>query len=108
MPLDHEVDLIEVIDEGLKALYPDNKERFEAMLEVADLLKHSHQRSTGRELERRLGDPGFYKQEVIDAGLCPGCCSELERRSTAEIRPYGNTVAVERVTNLVCPQCGLI
>lgn len=95
------VDLVEVLHEGLEAVYEDLGERIRATRETAKWLRHLGLQDEAKWLEGRIDDSWY-----IERGVCPKCGSELESKDDVEVVPYGATVAARRWSTPWCPECG--
>lgn len=95
------VDLVEVLHQGLEAVYGDLGERIQATRATARLLREHGLRDEAKWLEGRIDDDWCIRQ-----GVCPTCGSELEYKQVTEWAPYGATVAASRGSVPWCPECG--
>lgn len=48
----------------------------------------------------------FVENTCYEENLCPDCFVELETKSYAEMRPYGNYEVGEIIYIKCCPECG--
>jgi predicted RNA-binding Zn-ribbon protein involved in translation (DUF1610 family) len=96
-----QVDLVEVLAEGLAAVYDDTAERIQATWDTIETLRKHRLVDEATAMQRRID-----REECIKAMVCPDCGEELEVVNERQYHAYGSTAAVERLTALRCPVCG--
>ena len=74
---DVSADLVEWLTDTAAEQYPDPKERFQALAQIAEDLIHGSPEAMGRRILSYLRDPKLYRDNVIAAGLCPECFGTL-------------------------------
>lgn len=100
-----EVDLVEIIEAGLEALYDDKAERFQALYAAGEALRNAAGcRYSGGTLHRRMAS--LHHKDCTEAMVCSHCGRELQARTDRQEHPYGSTVAVEETEVLYCDYCG--